>query len=118
MHPKLADRANLDIGHYLAVIVVAAGVGAYHWRVLRADAAARPPRAAATAASVAVMQAAPAAAPEPAAGVADGEVFDPHARRYTLVVHDATDDDVHQALAALPPQASYKLTPAQEEVEK
>ncbi|MFI4878522.1 MAG: DUF5671 domain-containing protein, partial [Steroidobacterales bacterium] len=45
--PTLADTANLDFGHYLAVIVVAAGVGLYHWRVLRADTAARPPKAAA-----------------------------------------------------------------------
>ena len=45
-HPKLSDPGNLDFGHYLAVIVVAAGVGLYHWRVLRADAAARPPKVA------------------------------------------------------------------------
>ena len=42
--PKLNATSNLDFGHYLAVIVVAAAVGVYHWRVLRADAAARPPK--------------------------------------------------------------------------
>ncbi|HEX2645756.1 MAG TPA: DUF5671 domain-containing protein, partial [Candidatus Dormibacteraeota bacterium] len=36
VHPKLAELSNLDIGHYFAVILVAAGVGVYHWRVLRA----------------------------------------------------------------------------------
>jgi hypothetical protein len=40
------------------------------------------------------------------------EVADPHTRRYVLSVTDATEDDVHQALANLPPQAAYKLTHA------
>ena len=35
-------------------------------------------------------------------------------RRYVLAVTDATEDDVHQALANLPPQASYKLTPSEQ----
>jgi hypothetical protein len=30
-----------------------------------------------------------------------------------LSITDATEDDIHQALASLPPQASYKLTPAE-----
>ncbi|HEX2680501.1 MAG TPA: hypothetical protein VHQ03_04345, partial [Candidatus Dormibacteraeota bacterium] len=111
VHPKLAELSNLDIGHYFAVILVAAGVGVYHWRVLRADAAARPPRAAAAVAVKPVETAAPTAAAD------DGEVLDVHARRYTLVVNDATDDDVHQALASLPPQASYKLTPNEENLD-
>jgi hypothetical protein len=37
-------------------------------------------------------------------------VVDSHARHFTLEVTDATEDDIHQALAALPPAASYKLT--------
>jgi hypothetical protein len=45
------------------------------------------------------------------------EVLSPHARRYSLVVTDATDDDVHQALSSLPPQASYKLTPTEQAVD-
>jgi Domain of unknown function (DUF5671) len=112
-HPKLSDPSNLDFGHYLAVLVVAAAVAIYHWRVLRADSAARPAKAAVAPVApraVAVAPASPAAVeitPEP-------EVAAPHARRYTLVVTDATDDDVHQALTALPPQASYKLTPAEQ----
>ena len=111
-NPRLNDPANLDVGHYLAVVVVAAGVGFYHWRVLRADAAARPPKPA-VAASVAVKRAPapPSAAPETPSPQPASELVGAHARRYTLVVTDATDDDVHQALAALPPHASYKLTP-------
>ena len=112
-HPSLKDPNNLDFGHYLAVILVAAGIGIYHWRVLRADAAARPARAAVAAPAPVVApvkrETSPVieAAPEP-------EAITPNGRRYTLVVTDATDDDVHQALAALPPQASYKLTPAEQ----
>lgn len=108
--PRLNDVANLDFGHYLGVIVVAAAVAVYHLRVLRSDAAARPPKrkpVAPAAATAPVVATAPTAAePHPA------EPLSPHARRYTLVVTDATDDDVHSALAGLPPQAGYKLTPA------
>ncbi len=109
-HPRLNDPANLDFGRYLAVILVAAGVGLYHLRVLRADAAARPVRPAqpaskAPAPAAAVVTAGPgsAAAPEIQAG--------PRGRRYTLTVTGATEDDVQSALASLPPQASYLLTP-------
>ena len=35
-------------------------------------------------------------------------------RLFVLTITDATEDDVHQALANLPPQASYKLTPAEQ----
>ena len=106
-HPTLADSANLDFGHDLAVIVVAAGVGFYHWRVLRADAAARPPKVASEPAIVAATVAAAVPVVIPATQLAD-----PHTRRYMLSVTDATEDDVHQALANLPPQAAYKLTHA------
>jgi hypothetical protein len=74
--------------------------------VLRADAAARPPKIAPVAPSVPVTPVVPLAKPEP-------EVVDSHARHYTLVVTDATEDDIHQALADLPPQAGYKLTPTE-----
>jgi len=106
--PTLGDSANLDFGHYLAVILVAAGVGIYHWKVLRADAAARPARVLVEPAPVAVaaIPAAPLVIPATEA--------DPHAHRYLLSVTDATEDDVHQALASLPPHAAYKLTPAEQ----
>jgi hypothetical protein len=108
-HPKLNDYGNLDFGHYFAVIVVAAAVGFYHWRVLRADAAARPPKVAAEPAPEPAAIAPPAPAP-----IHPAEVVEDHARHYVLSVTDATEDDVHQALANLPPQASYRLTPAEQ----
>jgi len=115
-HPKLHDVQNLDFGHYLALIVLAAGIGIYHWRVLRADAAARPPKpATAPPAQKAVIVA---ATTHPVAdAVPLAEPSSPHAHRYLLVVTDATDDDVHQALASLPPQASYKLSPTEHAVD-
>jgi hypothetical protein len=113
-HPNLADISNLDFGRYLAVVAVAAAIGVYHWRVLRADAAARPPKAAAaiqptTVAVVAAEETHEDVAPAPA-------VVGQNSRRYTLDVTDATDDDVHQALANLPPQASYHLIPTEQTV--
>lgn len=105
-HPRLNDPANLDFGHYLAVIVVAAGVAFYHFRVLRADAAARPARPAATP-TAAVVATAPIAT---SAASLSPESDGPHGHSYVLVVSDATEDDIHSALANLPPQASYKLT--------
>jgi len=113
-HPTLNDQQNLDFGRYLAVIVVAAGVGIYHWRVLRADAASRPPKAAA---GLVAKPIAVAATLSVAEAVAAHDAVGDRARHYTLVVTDATDDDVHQALAALPPQASYKLTPTEQKVD-
>ncbi|GAC1673542.1 MAG: hypothetical protein PVS3B2_15750 [Candidatus Dormibacteraceae bacterium] len=107
-NPKLADSSNLDFGHYLAVIVVAAAVGAYHWRVLRADSAARPSKVAP--AQVVVAEPAPA----PIAQLHPAPAADSHSQRYVLAITDATEDDVHQALANLPPHASYKLTPAEQ----
>ena len=112
-HPRLDDSSNLDVGHFLAILLVAAGVGIYHWRVLRADAAARPARPAAAP----VSRVATAASATPAPTVAASEALGPHARRYTLVVTDANDDDVHQALSSLPPHASYHLTPSEQTVD-
>jgi Domain of unknown function (DUF5671) len=114
-HPKLTDPSNLDFGHYLAVILVAVAVGVYHFRVLRADGAARSPKPAA--AHAAVVAHAPAAAGTRAPSAPPAEALSPHSRRYTLVVTDATEDDVHQALAGLPPQASYHLTPSEQTVD-
>ena len=107
-NPKLSDPANLDFGHYLAVIIVAAAVGFYHWKVLRADAAARPPKP--VAAPVVVAD----AAPQPVAAIHPTTSANSHSRRYVLAITEATEDDVHQALANLPPHASYKLTSAEQ----
>lgn len=116
-HPTLQTSSSLDFGHYLAVTLVAAGVGVYHWRVVRADAAARPPRPTASAPAAAPVAAATAAAATSVGDPHGRETIGPRARRYTLVVTDATEDDVHQALASLPPQANYKLTPTEQAVD-
>jgi len=113
--PHLSDRANLDVGHFLAVILVAAAVGFYHWRVLRADAAARPQRQEHEPEKPRVQVVA--SAMTPAVSTAAADELGPHSRRYTLVVTDATDDDLHQALSNLPPAASYKLTHAEQAVD-
>jgi uncharacterized protein DUF5671 len=100
-HPRLNDPANLSFGQSLAVVVVAAAVGIYHWRVLRSDASTRPAKAERRGAPVVAVPAAPAEhlhADEVAPGT-----------HYELSVVGATEDDVHQALTNLPPQASYKL---------
>ena len=104
-HPRLDDPSNLDFGHYLAAVLVAVIVGLYHWRVMRADGAARPARTE-VAAQPQVEQVAPSAPPLPAPATA--------MKRFELSVSGATEDDVHQALATLPPHASYRLRPADE----
>ncbi|HVC76161.1 MAG TPA: DUF5671 domain-containing protein [Candidatus Micrarchaeaceae archaeon] len=113
--PRLNSASNLDFGHYLAVLVVAAFIGVYHWRVLRADAAARPAKhevittaeavAAVAATTDSVVKAAPAASTK---------VAPTHGKRFMLSVMDASEDDVHQALSNLPPAASYRLIPESE----
>jgi hypothetical protein len=113
-NPQLKTVGNLDFGHYLAVLVVALVVGFYHWRVLRADSAARPARhenapAPMTAAAVAPAISAPTVDPTPV------PVAAPAGMRFILSVVDATEDDVHQVLANLPPAASYLLTPLEPE---
>jgi hypothetical protein len=105
-NPRLNSPDNLGFGHFLAVLVVAVFVGVYHWRVLRSDAAARPAKHAPEVVTEA-HPATPAAAPT----TTDAPVHAPPGKRYILSVEDATDDDIHQALASLPPQASYHLTP-------
>ncbi len=110
--PRLNTTDNLEFGHWLAVLVLATAIGIYHWRVQRADAAARPPKPAHEAAPAPVQEVAPPAAAMPAAIPAP--VAAAHGRRYILSVVDATEDYLHQALATLPPQASYNLTPESE----
>src|SRR5439155_367378 len=78
-HPRLDDPANLDFAQYLALIVVAVGVGVYHWIVLRGDAAARPPKPATAPAIAKVAVIAAPAATEPAQAT---EALEPHGLRY------------------------------------
>ena len=112
-NPRLNSTDNLDFAHYLAVLLVAIAVGFYHWRVLRADARSRParhePAPAAAAPVTATTSSVTATVPAP-------EVVEtPHGKRFILSVVDATEDDVHQVLANLPPAASYLLTPLEPE---
>ena len=120
-HPALNASSNLDFGHYLAVIVVAAGVGVYHWRVLRADAAARPsagraqPGLESEPGTIKAAEPAPvvAVAPPVPLAIQGADLGESRSRSYVLSVTDATEDDLHQALATLPPHAAYKLTPTE-----
>ena len=107
-NPQIKNPDNLNFGHFLAVLAVAIVVGLYHFRVLRSDAASRPPRHETEVA--AVPAAATVAAPIPVQATRE-PIGLAHGKRYILTVDDASDDDVHQALANLPPQASYHLTP-------
>ena len=105
--PRLSDPANLAFAQGLAVVLVATAVGMYHWRVLRSDASTRP---------VTHAPSEPAAGPAIAAATAPAETGPAHevtpGIHYALSVVGATEDDVHQALSNLPPQASYRLTPS------
>jgi Domain of unknown function (DUF5671) len=108
--PRLNDARNLSFAQSLAIVLVAAAIGTYHWSVMRADASARHAKIATpgTPADLpAITVAAPLAPaePTPAPEAAPGMHFE-------LSVVGASEDDVHQALANLPPQASYKLTPS------
>jgi hypothetical protein len=109
--PRLDTSANLDFGHYLAVLVVAVFIGVYHWRVLRADAASRPAKHEVEAVSP-VIAASPITTVDSV--ITPESVPTPHGKRYVLSVTDASEDDVHQALANLPPAASYHLIPESE----
>jgi uncharacterized protein (DUF1684 family) len=76
-HPRLDDVSNLDFGHYLAALVIAAVVGLYHLGVLRSDARARPATTEPVAvAPVAVAPAPPAATPVEEAPVAVQDAID------------------------------------------
>jgi hypothetical protein len=117
-NPRLDSPDNLDFGHYLAVLVVAIVVGFYHWRVLRADAASRPARHEATPAPAPAAVPAAVTAPVLATSTVDAApipVATAPRMRFILSVVDATEDDVHQVLANLPPAASYLLTPLEPE---
>jgi len=89
--------------------LVAVIVGVYHWRVLRADAASRPAKHEVEAPPIATT---PVLAVDSV--ITPTSVPTSHGKRYVLTVTDASDDDVHQALANLPPAASYRLIPESE----
>jgi hypothetical protein len=80
----------IDMGHAMAVILVAAAIGLYHWRVLRSDGAARP-----AVASVSAV-------PSPVhAGGQGGDMV--------VTITGATEQQVRQVLSHLPEGANYTI---------
>lgn len=74
----------VDMGRAMSVILVAAAIGLYHWRVLRSDSAARP-------ATPSTVQ---------GGGQAGGVV---------VTISGATEEQIRQALSTLPEGANYKI---------
>ncbi|MEO6796311.1 MAG: DUF5671 domain-containing protein [Candidatus Dormibacter sp.] len=79
-----SGAAVVDAGRSASVILVAVALGLYHWRLLRADSAARP-----------------APASEPAAP----------ASRFTVAIDGANEDQIRRLLGGLPGGATYALEP-------
>jgi len=77
-----SGAAVVDIGRAASVVTVAAALGLYHWRIVRADAAARP--------------AAPA---QPIAASV----------QFSLQIRGASEAEIRRALGGLPHGASYSL---------
>jgi hypothetical protein len=71
----------VDMGRAMSVILVAAGIGLYHWRALRADSAARP-----------------ITSPQPLTGDA-----------VQVDIKGATEAQIRRALTDLPDGASYTI---------
>jgi hypothetical protein len=86
----------IDMGRAMSVILVAAAIGLYHWRVLRSDSAARP----------AIQIPAPLAEesdkPSPLAGEGRGG-------GYIITITGATEQEIRQALADLPDGSSFTI---------
>jgi hypothetical protein len=71
----------VDIGRAASVVIVAAALGLYHWRIVRADAVARP------------AAAPPIVGPE----------------QFSLQIRGASETEIRRALGGLPDGASYSL---------
>jgi len=79
-----SGAAVVDAGRSASVILVALSLGLYHWRLLRADSAARP-----------------ALVSEPA----------PANSRFTLAIDGANEEQIRRLLGGLPGGATYSLEP-------
>lgn len=77
-----SGAAVVDIGRAASVVIVAAALGLYHWRIVRADAVARP-----------AAPAPPIAGPE----------------QFSLQVRGASEAEIRRALGGLPEGATYSL---------
>jgi Domain of unknown function (DUF5671) len=80
----------IDMGRAMSVILVAAAIGLYHWRVLRSDSAARP--------AIALVPGVP--SPVPRGGQGGGVV---------VIITGATEEQVREALSKLPDGANYTI---------
>jgi hypothetical protein len=81
----------IDMGRALSVILVAAAIGLYHWRVLRSDAAARP---------AGVSSPAGVRSPASTGGQDEGTL---------VTITGATEQQIRQALSTLPEGANYTI---------
>jgi hypothetical protein len=84
------------MGRAMSVILVAAAIGFYHWRVLRADSAARP---AASPAGIPL----PTGIPSPVYGGAG------QGGGLVITITGATEQQIRQALSKLPDGANYTI---------
>ncbi len=80
----------IDMGRAMSVILVAAAIGLYHWRVLRADSAARP--------AIAPVS----AVPSPVGGGGQGGGM-------VVTITGATEQQIRQSLSKLPDGATYTI---------
>jgi hypothetical protein len=89
--------AVVDMGRALSVILVGAAIGLYHWRVLRADSAARP-----TVTSPAAHEDQHGTIPSPLAGEGKGGGF-------VVTITGASEEQIRRILANLPDGANYTI---------
>ena len=83
----------IDMGRAMSVVLVAAAIGLYHWRVLRADSAARP---AASPSGIPL----PIGIPSPLVGQDGGLI---------ITITGATELQIRQAMSKLPDGANYTI---------
>jgi len=81
------------MGRAMSVVLVAAAIGLYHWRVLRADSAARP---AASPSGIPL----PTGIPSPLVGQDGGLI---------ITITGATELQIRQAMSKLPDGANYTI---------
>ena len=94
----------VDMGRAMSVILVAAAIGLYHWRVLRADSAARP--------AITPI----AAVPSPVSGEGARQIPSPvygggQGGGVVITITGATQEQIRQALSKLPDGADYTIRP-------
>jgi len=91
----------IDMGRALSVILVAAAIGLYHWRVLRSDAAARPAPSPSGISSPTGVRS-PAGVPSPVYGGGQGGGV-------LVTITGASEQQIRQALSTLPEGANFTI---------